>query len=493
MGNVSVDANVTVTFSEPMDPATVNGSTVELLDLSSALVPATVSYDANSFTATLDPTASLSAGSNYTARVKGGDTDPRVKDRAGNALAATVTSTFRTVGPPRVLSTTPTRDETDVLIGVALRATFSKTLSFLSLTDSILLQDAAGNPVRISIAVDPSISTIAILPRGLLQPLQTYTVTLKGGPDEPHITDIDRTPLESDYTWSFTTGAAPPPIPTFSVFEPSVTPANPISSDPMAVELGMKFRSESDGFITGVRFYKGGAANGGSHVGHLWTSDGTPLGSVFFNTLTETESGWQQALFRTPITITANTTYVVSYFAPQGNYAADLGYFASNGVDAPPLHALQDGVEGGNGVFLYSPTGGFPTGSFMSANYYVDVVFSPTLAPPQVLSTFPRAGGLILFAGGGQLVTFSVTFTEPIDPASVNTSTVLLTDTLNNPVPFTISFGAGNFTVTLTPPQPVSGFGAYTVTLKGGANEPHITDAAGMPLAADYTWSFITE
>jgi hypothetical protein len=491
---VSLDANVIVTFSELMDPATVNGSTVELLDLSSALVPATVSYDASSLRATLDPTGPLSAGTTYTARVNGGDTDPRVKDRAGNALAATVTWTFRTVGPPRVLSTTPTTAETDVLIGVAPRATFTKALSFLSLTDSILLQDAAGNLIPFNITVDPSLSTIAILPDGLLQPLQTYTVTLKGGPDEPHITDIDRTPLESDYTWSFTTAAAPPPIPTFSVFEPSVTPANPISSDPMAVELGMKFRSENDGFITGVRFYKGGAANGGRHVGHLWTSDGTPLGSVNFNTLTETESGWQQALFQTPIPITANTTYVVSYFAPQGNYAADLRHFASTGVDSPPLHALRDGVEGGNGVFLYSPTGGFPTDTFMSTNYYVDVVFSPTISPPQVLSTNPSAGGFIFFTGDEQPpVTFSVTFTEAIDPASVNTSTVLLTDTLNNPVPFTISFGSGNFTVTLTPPQPVSFFGAYTVTLKGGANEPHITDAAGTPLAADYTWSFITE
>jgi hypothetical protein len=30
----------------------------------------------------------------------------------------------------------------------------------------------------------------------------------------------------------------------------------------------------------------------------------------------------------------------------------------------------------------------------------------------------------------------------------------------------------------------------YTVTLKGGVGEPHITNAAGTPLVADYTWSF---
>ncbi len=94
--NVILGANVTVTFSEAMNPATVNGSTVELRDPSNALVPATVSYNADSFTATLALSAPLSQGVTYTARVRGGGTDPRVKDVAGNALAADVTWTFIT-------------------------------------------------------------------------------------------------------------------------------------------------------------------------------------------------------------------------------------------------------------------------------------------------------------------------------------------------------------------------------------------------------------
>jgi RHS repeat-associated protein len=94
--NVSPEGNVTVTFSEAMNAATVNGATVELRDPSNALVSATVSYDAASFTATLDPTAPLTAGVTYTARVRGGGTDPRVKDAAGNALAADLTWSFTT-------------------------------------------------------------------------------------------------------------------------------------------------------------------------------------------------------------------------------------------------------------------------------------------------------------------------------------------------------------------------------------------------------------
>ncbi len=58
-----------------------------------------------------------------------------------------------------------------------------------------------------------------------------------------------------------------------------------------------KFRSDIAGFITGVRFYKG-AANTGTHVGHLWTANGTLLAEATFNA--ETASGWQQVDFSTP-------------------------------------------------------------------------------------------------------------------------------------------------------------------------------------------------
>ena len=51
------------------------------------LVAATVTYDAPSRTATLTPTSPMVDGTLYTATVRGGATDPRAKDLAGNALA----------------------------------------------------------------------------------------------------------------------------------------------------------------------------------------------------------------------------------------------------------------------------------------------------------------------------------------------------------------------------------------------------------------------
>ena len=79
----------------------------------------------------------------------------------------------------------------------------------------------------------------------------------------------------------------------------------------------MKFRSDSSGYITGIRFYKA-STNTGTHVGNLWTSTGTRLATATFTS--ETASGWQQVNFATPVAITANTVYVASYHTNVGHY-----------------------------------------------------------------------------------------------------------------------------------------------------------------------------
>lgn len=168
-----------------------------------------------------------------------------------------------------------------------------------------------------------------------------------------------------------------------TIWPDTATPAVVTQNDTNAVELGVKFTSDTAGTISAVRFYKG-AANTGTHVGHLWSGDGTLLASVTFTN--ETASGWQQAAFATPVAIAANTTYVVSYFAPNGSYSADNNYFATAGVDNAPLHAP---VGPSNGVYRYGATSAFPTDSFQASNYWVDVVFAPGDPPPPAPMTAP--------------------------------------------------------------------------------------------------------
>jgi hypothetical protein len=156
-----------------------------------------------------------------------------------------------------------------------------------------------------------------------------------------------------------------------TIWSASAIPAVASTSDTASNELGLKFRADTAGLVTGIRFYKG-STNTGTHVGHLWTRTGTLLGTVTFSG--ETASGWQQANFATPIQVTAGTTYIVSYYAPNGHYSQNVSYFATTGVTNSPLTALQNGVDGANGVYR-NGSSGVPTSSYSSSNYWVDVVF----------------------------------------------------------------------------------------------------------------------
>jgi hypothetical protein len=90
---VATTTTVTATFSEALDPNTINGTTFTLASPAGS-VAASVSYNASTFVATLTPSATLNLGVTYTATILGGATG--VKDVAGNALASTVTWSFTT-------------------------------------------------------------------------------------------------------------------------------------------------------------------------------------------------------------------------------------------------------------------------------------------------------------------------------------------------------------------------------------------------------------
>jgi hypothetical protein len=115
------------------------------------------------------------------------------------------------------------------------------------------------------------------------------------------------------------------------------------------------------------------ALNTWNHVAHLWSAAGTLLATATFTG--ETSSGWQQVSFTTPVAIAAHTTYIVSYFAPAGGYAVNDSYFTTTEFDNGPLHAPSSAAGGGNGVYVYGSSGGFPINTFNGSNYWVDPIF----------------------------------------------------------------------------------------------------------------------
>src|SRR5690349_3771972 len=57
---------------------------------------------------------------------------------------------------------------------------------------------------------------------------------------------------------------------TCTIWPASQTPAAPSANDPSAAELGVKFRTTSNGWITAIHFYKG-SQNTGIHIANLWS------------------------------------------------------------------------------------------------------------------------------------------------------------------------------------------------------------------------------
>ena len=166
------------------------------------------------------------------------------------------------------------------------------------------------------------------------------------------------------------------------LFSSDAAPRVNTDPDHVPVELGVQFSSSVDGTVTGIQFYKG-PENVGTHVGTLWASSGKPLAHTTFTA--ETSSGWQTATFAKPVAIKKGKTYLASYLAPVGRYAADEGGFdhpVANGALTAPV---------GAGLYRYG-NGGFPLYNYLNSNYYVDVVFQPgakTHAPTPTPTTTP--------------------------------------------------------------------------------------------------------
>lgn len=284
-----------------------------------------------------------------------------------------------------------------------------------------------------------------------------------------------------------------------SLWNASVVPGTPSASDGAAIEVGVKFTSDVNGFITGVRFYKG-PLNTGTHIGHLWTTTGTPLASATFTG--ETATGWQTVTFATPVAIALNTTYVASYHSDVGGYAADASYFTT-AFNNPPLHALADGAGGGNGLYDYGADV-FPTSSFGATNYWVDVVFSATPPVPSITTTSLPNGiqgvaynATLAATGGTPPYTWSLASGSNL-PAGLSLSTsgtISGAPTTAGPYSFTVKVtdsgsqqASRGFAVSVVAPLVITTASLPNGTV-GTASSATLVASGGTP---PYTWSLAT-
>ena len=200
---ISRTANVTATFSEAVNGATVTPSTIVLRDSTNAVVPATVALSANGRTATLNPSPTLAWNTTYTTTVVGGAAG--VKDLSGNAMTADVVWSFTTLvdtTPPTITSTSPANGATNVSKTANVTATFSEAMDPATITTNFVLTGPAG-AVPAAVTLNAASTVATLNPNPTLGALTTYTATVKGG--STGAKDQQGNPLAADRVWTFTT------------------------------------------------------------------------------------------------------------------------------------------------------------------------------------------------------------------------------------------------------------------------------------------------
>src|SRR6202790_1572595 len=207
---------VTATFSEAMNPATIDGSTFTVT-AAGAAVTGQVTYDAADDTAIFTPSNSLAISTAYTATITTG-----AHDMYGNALAANFVWTFTTgavacLPPAPPVSVSPPNGSSGICPNTVVAATFPQAMDPSTITTATFTVSPG---VTGTVTHDVTNKIFTFTPSASLGLSKLYTATLTTGAKDP-----SGNALAANYVWTFTTAAAacaaaPPP----TVI--SVTPPN---------------------------------------------------------------------------------------------------------------------------------------------------------------------------------------------------------------------------------------------------------------------------
>lgn len=196
--NAPINDQITATFGESMNPATLTGTTFTLQQNSTS-VTGTVSY--TNGTATFSPASSLRTNTLYTATITTG-----AQNLSGAALASSYIWSFITSASsdntlPAVSLTSPANTATNVAINCQLAATFSKAMNPATLTSSTFT--LAQGSLSVTGMVSFVSGTAIFAPATNLLTNTTYSASLTTG-----VMDLDGNALATNFVWSFTTGSS---------------------------------------------------------------------------------------------------------------------------------------------------------------------------------------------------------------------------------------------------------------------------------------------
>lgn len=520
---VPVNAAVTATFSEAIQPATLTNATFSVTT-GGAAVPGTLSYDPGSFTATFTPSMPLGVGATFRADVRTG-----ITDLAGNALAAarvwTFTSELGDTTPPAVVSTVPTAGSTGFSVGGMISATFSEDLDPSTVNvASFQLMDGA-QPIAGFVVYDPQTFTATFAPAVPLPTISTITVLLTRG-----LRDVAGNALAAPFQFDFDTeaiDATPPAI-------VATTPADQEGDISVGTSVTATFSEAlNPATITGSSFSvsNAGAAiagsvsyDPGSFVATFTPAAPLPNGTTLRADISSSVADPAGNTLAAPAVWTFTTELgdttpptVTSVSPPdQASGVAQSGLISatfSEEIDVTTLNAgtfqvtgagaSLPGIVGYDAATLtatFAPSAPLPPNANLVARLS-DLIADPSgnrLAapfdwsfttvsvdnvPPTVVTTFP--GDFDTNVPVNAAVT--ATFSEAIDTASLTSANFELTE---NGMPLTgsLSYDPGTLTATFTPSAPFSFSANIRADVRTG-----ITDLAGNALAAERIWTFTTD
>ncbi len=210
-GTVPINSTVTIRFSESMDITTFTSSNLHIYDYTlGTVIPATLTWSGDQSVAYLTPTSPLAAGRQYNLYVVSGT------DLAGNTLQG-VSYTFyggfsSAVTAPTVINFDPLGGATSVGINTIVEAQFSASIDPSTLSGVKL--STGGSTVSTTPVVSAGNTVVQLVPASPLLANTTYQITVAGVKD-PAGNAV------ATVNSSFTTGV------TLDITGPSVTTYNP--------------------------------------------------------------------------------------------------------------------------------------------------------------------------------------------------------------------------------------------------------------------------
>ncbi|MEP6507773.1 MAG: Ig-like domain-containing protein [Gemmatimonadales bacterium] len=522
---VSPSATATVTFSEPMDPASISTTTFNLKVTSGgALIPGTVTFTAATRTAEFKPTGLLPNPADITATVTTG-----AKDLAGNGLAAPFAWGFRTRDdtPPTVLSTTPANGAT-VPPSVIFFVAFSEAMdvSTINATNITLKVTSSGAAVAGNVNYNTTTNIASFTPNQTLAQNTGYTLIISGS-----VKDLFGNQMGTAVTVAITTADVTPPTVVSTVPADGATGVSPTAP------ISAKFSEPMDISSINAATFTVTTTSGGTPVAGTVTYDNTSSTATFTpssslssaTSYTATITTGARDVSTNPLAANKVWTFTTADIVPPtvvsvspANLATGVGAGTSVQVTfSEPMLAstltsatvflkntLTSAViptvisyNGSTNVLTLAPnsplTGGTSytvvvttgvkdaSGNALSSQFTSTFTTAVTdFVPPTVVSVNPANNATNVATN----TVVQVTFSEPMDPTTITTTTVSLKNTATTAVvPATVTYNPATNIATLTPTGPLSNGTNYTVTVTTG-----VKDLAGNAMASQFTSNFAT-